>query len=163
MRPTGTTKELERRRLRAVELVLDGNSSAEVAEMVGCKPRAVNGWMQRYRQGGPGALAGKAHPGRPCRLDPSQLRTLREHMIQGAKAHGFATNLWTFQRIVRVIDQLFGVHYHPGSMSRFLHNLGARRRRPRLVPKERNEAEIRRWIREEFPRIKKSSSRPRAI
>jgi transposase len=39
---------------------------------------------------------------------------------QGAQAQGFGTDLWTLPRMAAVIEQVTGVHYHPGHVWKIL-------------------------------------------
>ena len=46
MRPIGTAEELERRRLRAVELVKQGEYPDDVARFLGCGRSSVYTWVK---------------------------------------------------------------------------------------------------------------------
>ena len=94
MRPIGTAEELERRRRRAVELVKQGESPAEVAYFLGCGRSSVYTWLKAHRQR-PHALDAKRHPGRTPRLKDEQLAELEGLLLKGATAHGWRTELWT--------------------------------------------------------------------
>lgn len=48
MRPTGSAADLERRRIRAVELIEQGESPGVVARILGIHPRSLSRW-QNYR------------------------------------------------------------------------------------------------------------------
>lgn len=63
MRPIGTAEELQRRRLRAVELVNEGESPEDVARFLGCGRSSVYTWVKLAREG-PAKLAAGLHPGR---------------------------------------------------------------------------------------------------
>src|SRR3954469_13703608 len=63
MRPIGTADELQRRRLRAVELVQQGESPEDVARFLGCGRSSVYTWVKAARED-LGQLAAKPHPGR---------------------------------------------------------------------------------------------------
>src|SRR5690349_15753613 len=97
MRPVGTAQELQRRRLRAVELVEQGESPADVARFLGCGRSSVYTWVKLAQQS-VGALAAKPHPGPEPRLTADQLKELEGLLLQGAVAHGFRTELWTAAR-----------------------------------------------------------------
>src|SRR5438270_732411 len=88
MRPVGTAEELQRRRLRAVELVEQGESPAEVARFLGCGRSSVYTWVKLAKES-LGALAAKPHPGPAPRLTAEQLTELEGLLLQGAVAHGW--------------------------------------------------------------------------
>jgi transposase len=102
----------------------------------------------------PDGLAAKPHPGPAPRLSPAQHRHLEALLFEGAKAHGWSTQLWTCARIVELIRRHFGVSFHHDHVGRFLRaRLGWSPQKPRRQARERNEAEIEIWKRERFPQI----------
>jgi len=124
MRPHGSPKELERRRRRAVALREEGYGPSEIARQLNTTPQSVCRWMRAYRRGGSAALSAKPPPGRPPKLNARQRRALVQCLLKGARAAGFATDLWTCPRIAQVIEQRYGVHYHIDALPRVLASLG---------------------------------------
>jgi transposase len=61
--------------------------------------------------------------------------------------------------VVRLIHDRFGIRYHVDHIGRLLHALGWSPQKPQRRAVERDESEIRRWVKEEWPRVKKT---PRA-
>ena len=92
MRPVGTADELQRRRLRAVELVQQGESPDDVARFLGCGRSSVYTWVKLAKQSWE-ALAAKPHPGPKPRLSDAQLKEREALLLRGAKAHGWRTEL----------------------------------------------------------------------
>jgi len=156
MRPHGTPEELERRRIHAVELMNSGQSHTKIAEILGVDRGSLYRWRTMARSG-PDGLKAIPHPGAPRRLNETQLHELEYLLGQGAKVHGWPNELWTAKRVASLIHKFFGVQYHEGHvrkiMTQLLHWSG---QKPECRARERDEAEIERWKREEFPRIKKS-------
>jgi transposase len=142
MRPIGTAEELQRRRLRAVELVEQGESPDDVARFLGCGRSSVYTWVKLAKQS-VAALAAKPHPGPKPRLAAEQLKGLEELLLQGARAHGWRTELWTAARAAELIERHFHVRFHPEHVRKILKR---RRRRtsqePQRRAKERDEAAI---------------------
>ena len=112
MRPVGTAEELQRRRLRAVELVEQGESPDDVARFLGCGRSSVYTWVKLAGQGAE-KLAAKPHPGPKPRLSAEQLKELEALLRKGAKAHGWRTELWTAARVAELIERHFEVRFHP--------------------------------------------------
>src|SRR6516162_10233302 len=112
MRPVGTAEELQRRRLRAVELVNQGESPEDVARFLGCGRSSVYTWLQLARED-LGRRAAKPHPGRTPRLTDGQVAELEGLLLKGAKAHGWRTDLWTAARAAELIERHFRLHFHP--------------------------------------------------
>lgn len=155
MRPPGSQQELERRRRRAIGLLQEGHAPVEVARMLGCDRRSVRRWNAAYRKGGEGGLRSRRIAGRPPRLDVVTARKLEKALLRGAKAAGFPTDLWTCPRVAQVIEERFGVHYHVDHVGRLLHRLGWSPQKPQRRAIERDEEAIGRWIKEDWPRIKR--------
>jgi transposase len=155
MRPTGSPEALERRRRRAIVLLKDGLSPVEVAKKLKVDRRSVRRWKASFSTLGPDALQAKPTPGRPPRLNPREKAKMEEQLLRGAKAAGFPTDLWTCPRVAHWIDSHLGIHYHVDHIGRLLRSLGWSPQKPQRKAIERNEAEIQRWIKEEWPRIKK--------
>jgi len=60
------------------------------------------------------ALRSRGPTGPDPKLSAAQLAKVEQALLQGAKANGFDTDLWTLERVAVVITQLTGVRYHPG-------------------------------------------------
>jgi len=155
MRPRGSPEELERRRQRALELLKQGQAPVEVARIVGCDRRSVRRWHAAYRKRGAAGLKARAAAGRPPRLDAHEKKKLERTLLRGAKAAGFSTDLWTCPRIAKVIEERFGVRYHVDHVGRVLHALGWSPQKPERRAIERDEEAIGRWIKQDWPRIKR--------
>jgi len=150
-RPIGTPDELERRRRRAVALVQQGERVAVVARCLGVDRSSIYRWR---KAAGDDGLAAQPHPHRPPALTDVQLRRLEGLLAEGAQAHGWPNHLWTAARVGELIRREFGVRYHHDHVGRFLRRrLGWTPQKPRRRARERDEAAIRRWQSEGFPRI----------
>jgi transposase len=156
MRPLGSPEELERRRLRALRLLEEGLLPSEVARRVGVDRRSVRRWKAAARKHGEAGVRARAAPGRPSKLTPRHKRRLEDFLLKGALATGFDTDLWTCPRVAELIKQRFGIDYHVDHVGRLLHELGWSPQKPARRALERDEKEIRRWVREDWPRVKKT-------
>jgi transposase len=142
MRPIGTAEELQRRRIRAIELVEQGESPDDVAHFLGCGRSSVYTWVKLARQS-PEKLAAKPHAGPKPRLSDVQLAELESLLLEGAKAHGWKTELWTAARVAEVIGRRFRVHFHPEHVRKVLRRrLKWTSQKPQRRAKERDEVAI---------------------
>jgi len=157
MRPKGSAEALEVRRLTAGRHLLEGKGIREVARLVGASPSSVERWKEALEEGGLEALAAKPHPGRPPRLTPGQKESLQAILLRGPRAAAFSTDLWTLARIAKVIEDNFGVKYHPGYIWHVLRDMGWSAHKPERRARERDEAAIQRWREEEWLQIKKKA------
>ncbi len=155
MRPLGSPEQLQRHRQRAIELLRQGYQPVEVARTVGVDRRSVTRWKAAYHKRGMQGIRAKPASGRPPKLSAKQQEKLKRFLVKGAQAGGFSTDLWTCPRIAKLIHGRFGVRYHVDHIGRLLRSLGWSPQKPQRRAKERDEAEIQRWIEEEWPRIKK--------
>lgn len=155
MRTSGTAAEREVRRQIAARLFKENFTAAEIARCVDVSISSVKTWKRAWKQGGLAALASKPHPPRPRKLSDQQQAQLVEILLRGPLAAGFFNDLWTCSRVAQVIQQTFGVSYHPDHVGRLLHALGFTPQKPRRQARERDEAAIERWRKTDWPRIKK--------
>lgn len=155
MRPLGSPEQLEARRIRAVELLQHGLTPVAVARQLGVDRRSVRRWYSAYRAEGKGGIKAKPASGRPPRLTIRQKSRVEQWLLKGALAVGFPTDLWTCPRVAQLIRNRLGVSYHVDHVCRLLHSLGWSPQRPSRRAIERDESAIQRWIRVEWPHIKK--------
>jgi transposase len=139
-----------------MRLLDGGHSLNDVGRMIGCAPSSVMRWRDSVRRHGRSGLAVRMSPGRPRRLTAAEERSLVRLLLRGPVANGFKTELWTTLRIAQVIENTFGVDYHRDHVGRLMHRLGWSAQKPERRAIERNEKEIERWKREEWPRVKKT-------
>jgi transposase len=155
MRPHGCPEELEHRRQLAVQRYIEGYSAEEVAEFLGVSARTVWRWLASFRREGPQGLIARPVPGRPRKLNPSQEKIVLRWLSDNPMEHGFATELWTAKRLAQLIEEEFGIGFHPRSLSRWLRGHGLTPQKPERVPRERDPAAIAAWLASDWPRIKK--------
>ena len=161
MRPKGTAAELERRRLRAVQLLQQGETPAVVARILGVQSSSLHRWQRMARQGQ--GLAAKPTTGARPRLTDGQLDELERLLRQGATAHGFPNELWTSARVAQLIRRHFGVQYHPDYVRRLRRRrLNWTSHKPQVRARQHNDKEVERWKADEFPRILREAWRRQA-
>jgi transposase len=153
----------EQRRFAALALHRDGVPQADIARQFRVSRAAVCQWLKRVQKRGPSALKRRPRPGRPPKLRARQRRSLVKLLARGADALGYATQLWTAERIRRLVWEHFGVRFHVHHVPKLLRQCGWSYQRPTGRATERDEREVQRWLRQEWPRIKKKpkGKRPR--
>jgi transposase len=157
--PAGRTRDfaaLEARRLEAVTLLRQDMAQADVARALGVHRQSVSRWARQVAQGGRHALKHPGRAGRKPRLTTVDLRRLERALKRGPAAFGYATPLWTAERVAALIAQECGVHYHPGHVWRILRRLGWSCQRPTGRALERDEQAIRHWKKVRWPQLKKT-------
>jgi transposase len=152
LRHRGDLQWLERRRLQAADLFAQGKTRAQVAGELGVSTQTAGRWYARWRDGGTAGMR-TARQGKPAQLGPTELAKIRRVLDRGAVAAGFDNDLWTLARVAEVIQRVTGVGHHPGHVWRLLKAMRWSRQRPAGKAVERNEAEIARWVAEDWPQI----------
>jgi len=158
MKRKNRANELQRRRLKAGRLLLKGVQQAEVARRVGVSRASVCEWKQRIEADGLAALNNGVR-GRPARLDTGMREQLGKALLAGARAHGYATELWTLPRIAKLIEQRFGFSYSISQVSRLLAAMGWSCQRPDKRALQRDEKAIAKWKNKRWPALKKTPLR----
>jgi transposase len=155
-----TTDLREYRRFRAWELRQEGWTQESIAGALGVTQGAVSQWLKRAREGGgPEALRRRKAPGARPRLTPEQSARIPELLERGAEAYGFRGDVWTRERVGKVIEREFGVSYHATHVGRILRNLGWSQQKPVERGSQRNEAAIQRWRDERWSELQKKPKR----
>jgi transposase len=147
------------KRLQAVILNAQGHSSGKVADVLQAPRSKVSQWLSDYEAFGVEGLLEGHRSGRPAALTPRQHTKLSQLLEHGPVAYGLDRGLWTSPVIAWVIEQEFGVHYHPGHVRKLLHALHFSVQRPRRVLLRANPAAQERWRRYTYPRLKKKSTK----
>lgn len=155
--PRRDFEALRQRRLTAAKMFARGKRQAQVAAALGVSAQTASRWYQSWLAEGRKGLAGAGRAGRTRKLSNQQLRQVDAALGQGAKAHGFATDLWTLERVAEVIERITGVRHGLTQTWVILRErLRWTRQRPARQAVERNGEAIARWVKEDWPRIKKT-------
>src|SRR5437773_1402905 len=157
-RPSRLTREqMEERRLVAGALLRAKRLSlASIARDLGVSRSAVTHWKQALARAGIRGLRRRRASGRPSHLSASQWRHLLRILRRSACQAGFETERWTLPRIAQVIQRTFGIRYHARSLGRALRAHGWTPQVPVAQARERDAALIAAWLRQDWPRIKKT-------
>jgi transposase len=156
MRPKGSAEVLAERRRRALTLVDKGLSLNEVARRMGCEASSVMRWRDRRVERDMAVILVGAAPGRPPMVAVPHNTRLVKLLLKGPMAHGHRTDLWTCDRVARLIRREFRVRYHRNHVARLLRQLGWSYQKPERRALERDEEAIDRWKRKNWPRVKKT-------
>ena len=151
--PRRNPSEWQQLREAAVEHFTVGERPAAVARALNLSHETARRWYHHGRATA-AALPRRPHGPQP-RLGPEQLAALQGQLVRGPLGHGYANDLWTLARIADLIRKLFGVRHHPSHVFRLLRGLGWSCQKPEKRAKERDEAAIARWVREDWPALKR--------
>lgn len=146
-------------RLHAVLLNADGQTSGHIAELLKAPRSKVSEWLSNYEEHGIEGLLEGYRSGRPPRLTEAQRVALDDIIESGPVAYGLDIGIWTSPMIARIIEEEFGISYHPGHVRKLLDKMGFSVQRPRRLLARADPKAQERWRRRTYPGIKK---KPRA-
>ncbi len=147
---------LEALRVRAVRSVQEGESPEVVARSLRVTSRTMYRWLAAYRRRGWDGLKAKPLAGRPPKLDGKKLRWIYNTVTQKNPMQlKFEFALWTREMIAALIKKKYGVTLAANSVGRLLAQLGITAQKPLHRAMERDEALVQKWLKAEYPKIKK--------
>jgi len=146
---------LEKRRLKAAKLFEKGKTPSQVARFFGVTAEAARLWKLSWQKKGIQGLKSKGKPGPKPRLTEAKKKKVQQALLKGPQAFGYTTNIWTLNRIAKVIKKVVKIKYHPGHVWYILGSMGWSCQRPKIQSKHRNETAINSWKRRAWPAIKK--------
>jgi transposase len=157
----------EELRRRAVAAVKNGVTRTEVARLLGLPRQTVGLWVQAYETGGEAALASKRRgrkEGSGTMLLPWQAaqiaQALRDRRPEQLKLPFF---LWTREAVALLIERRFGIQVSRSTAGRYLRRWGFTPQKPVRRAWERNDAAVRRWLKKEYPQLRKEAKREGAV
>lgn len=140
----------------------EGYTQKQVADFLGVHVRSVQRWETNWKTLGDDGLAAAPAAGRPRKLAVEQEAVVLGWLDDAPTEHGFASELWTAERIAALIERRFGVRFHPRYLNEWLARRGVSPQKPQRRAYERDEAAIAAWARERWPEIlKKGPKRTR--
>jgi transposase len=149
-------KVLEHIRLLAVDRVLAGEKPSAVAKSFGIYRTSIYKWLRAQRKRGRQALRSTTAKGPTPKLTDSQKRQVRRWVIgKDPRQYGFDFGLWTRSIIAEMIRDRFEVSLTLPSVGRLLASLDITPQKPLRRAYERDEKEIRKWIEEKYPALRK--------
>lgn len=146
------------KRLHAVLLNADGQSSGRIADLLKAPRSKVSQWLANYAAHGTEGLLEGQRSGRPPRLLETQRRALGDIIESGPVAYGLDTGVWTAPMIARIIEEEFDEAFHPAHARKLLAQMGFSVQRPRRSLARADLAQQARWRRSIYPNIKKKPS-----
>jgi transposase len=92
----------------------EGQASGELAPIFEAPRSKVSEWVQRYQTDDVDGLLEGYWSGRPAELTEEQQQQLVDIVDSGPLAYGLDNGIWRSPMIAWVIEEEFGVQYHPG-------------------------------------------------
>ena len=151
-------------RRKAVKAVIKGHKQVEVAEMMGITRQAVGGWVKTYREkGAKGLKAGRR--GRPegGRLTRGKGEKIRQLIIDRCPDQlKLPFYLWTRAAVGMLIERKYDIRVSVWTVGRYLARWGFTPQKPVRKAFEKDPVAVRRWLKREYPAIRKRAKREKA-
>jgi len=126
---------LEHCRFRAIELHKKGKKVNDIADFFGLHRCSVSHWISSYNRDGKKILESKKSTGRPSKLTEIQ----------------------------KIVKERFGKKIHTTNIMRWLKKLNMTNQKPRRMAFQRDEKAVKKWLKEEWPKIKSHAKRWQAM
>ena len=148
------------RRKQAVRLFQDGVSRIKIAELIGIHRNVVGEWVAEWKNTGKIKFPGKA--GRPVGwgklLTTAQEKKIQQVVIDRAPEQlkmEFA--LWNRDAIRQLIEEQFSVPIAVRTVGEYLKRWNFTPQKPVRKAYERSPHAVKKWLEEEYPKIKKQA------
>jgi len=146
------------KRLQAVVLNSEGSTSGELAQLLAAPRSRVSEWFSTLPSFWRGRAARRTSLGPAIGADVGAAETARRHSRQRPGSLRLGYGHLDSPMIAWVIEEEFGIHYHPGHVRKLLHRAGFSVQRPRRVLARANAYQQDRWQRYTYPSLKKKRS-----
>jgi transposase len=152
--PSIAQEDLRRKVLRTI---LEGKKQMEAAQIFGVTRQAVGKWVKKYREGGARALRARKR-GRPSK---SSLLPWQAAQIAKAVVHRYPEQLklpfylWTREAVAELIERKYEIRLSRWTVGRYLAQWGFTPQKPMRKAFEQDPEQVRRWLEEKYPEIRK--------
>jgi len=155
-----THTQLTDLRKRGVTAVQNGESPEDVVRALGISRATIYGWLSRYRQGGWGRLDAKKRGGRKPKLGGRALAWVYRVVTLGdPRQYKFEFALWTSEMVRELIRRRWKISLSRASVCRLLNQLGLTAQRPLWRAYQQNPQVVEKWLKEDFPAIRREAKR----
>ena len=154
---------MEHLRFQAIKLWKRGKDVKDISEFFGVTVDAVYKWIKKYEHSGLTSLKRKKAPGAKPKLSERQIKQLVKLLKKPANTYGFSTPLWDCKKIHTFIRNKFHVNLDFTNIWRLLRKMGLTYQVPERSALEKDVKEVRRWLREEWPKIQEHRRRWQAM
>ncbi len=156
-------KELTEIRKRAVNAVQEGESPEVVSRVMGINRTSIYNWLSLYRSGGWRALDAKKRGGRKPKVNGKIIKWIYEAVtLKEPRQFKFPFVLWTSKMLKEVIFKKWGISLSKASICRLLNQLGLSAQKPLWRAYQQDPERVQKWLKEEYPAIKKAALKERA-
>lgn len=143
-------------RLHAVMLSIEKHISGDIADLLKVNRTNVPVWINNWNNYGAEGLLEGHRSGRRSSLTTEDKGRLRDIIESGPVAYGLNTGVWTSKIVTQIIEEEFGIGFHPGHVRKLLKEIGFSVQRPTYKLVNAEEKQKNKWIRYTYPNLKKT-------
>lgn len=154
---------LEGCRIRAIELYQKDEKINDIAYYLGFHRGVVSKWISIFKKNGKKALLSKKANGPSYKLSEKEIKEILSILYDDATIYGFETPLWNCKRVQQMIFKKTGKRIHTTNIMRLFRKLNLSPQKPERLTKQKNKKAVRKWIKEEWPKIDKRRRRWQAM
>lgn len=148
-------------RKRALALVKQGEKKKDVANIFGVTANTITNWIKRYEAQGSKGLVGAK---RGVKSENKKLLTLsQEKQIQNMIVDKMPDqlklpfSLWTRKAVKELIERELGIVIAITTTGDYLRSWGFSPQKPKKKAYEQNPKAVKKWLEEDYPKIKKKA------
>ena len=166
-----SAKRLDRKTLyylrkRVIALREKGQSNKEIAAMLNLDPTTTSKWYSHYKKNWDQALKPKK-VGRPKESGKKLTKEQESRLVgllieKNPRQLQFKFALWTREAVRQLIEQETGLSLPLSTVGYYLQRWQFTAKKPIKRAYERNDAKVKQWLEEEYPKIKKQAKADQA-
>jgi len=154
-------------RNRAIKLRESGKSNKETAQILGVAPETSSRWYSTYRRKGKKALKVQK-TGRPKNTgktlsDEQEKRIIRQLIDTTPQQLKFKFALWTREAVKQLIKHELDIDMPISTVGHYLKRWQFTSKKPIKRAYERKDENTKKWLNEEYPKIKKQAKKEDAV
>lgn len=146
---------LEHYRFQAVDLRKKGWKVNKIAEAFGVERETVSRWISKAEKHGKESLRKRKAKGAKSKLSLEQKKEIINCLKESAIEFGFETPLWTSKRVKQLILDKFNISIHISKICQWFKKIGLSPQKPEKESPKKNNRLIKKWFKEEWPKIEK--------
>lgn len=144
---------LEGCRIRAIVLHQKGEKINDIAYFLGFHRGVVSKWLSLFNKNGKKSLRSKKAQGPEYKLSSKEIKEVLAMLNDDATIYGFETPLWTCKRVQQIILKRTKKKIHTTNVMRLFKKINLSPQKPERLATQRDRVAIRKWKREEWPKI----------
>jgi transposase len=144
---------LEGCRIRAIELYKKGEKINEISYFLGFHRGVVSKWISLFKKEGKKALLSKKANGPQFKLSEKEIKEIINILYDDATIYGFENPLWNCKMVQQTIFKQTGKRIHTTNIMRLFRRLNLSPQKPERISSQKNRKAVKRWLREEWPKI----------